>query len=166
MTDKQEQARSGATAVAEIGSSIKVTPAEPRKGEAGERHPYWVGALNDCPLDAPTIGGIAFVKEKRTFKKNSRGQWVASGSVPGDIVNLSDTQVKEAVGSIANTVIRIVVNEDGVMKQAHKLSNQSASYMALPRDTPIAQFIYMTKAPNGKRGHELPETMYAPGVDD
>lgn len=165
MSEKQDREQSGSTAVAEISGSLKVTPTTPAKGEVGNRSLYWIGALSECPLDNPTAGGVSFVKTKKTFTKNGRGQMVPTGQVPGDLVPLHESQVRDILKAVAGTVIRVLTDSEGVMTQAHKLSVNSVTYAQEPRDTPLAQYVYMKKVQGDHREPVIPDPMFTPGVD-
>lgn len=131
----------------------------PPPDEVGEKHEYWVGVLDDCPIQNVTVGGITFPLFVGEASLTDKCEFVdGKGSLErGGLAFLTDDQMDFVTKAVSMKVMRTsgkgtpaYIPPLGRRKKAKKIMRKRASlvardenYRARPGDVPLAAYLFM-----------------------
>lgn len=128
------------SAVKASTTAIKASPSIPTAAELGPQHEYWMGVIENCPIQNITAGGRTF--QKRLGPIEGDDTPVFRGP-RGARVMLSDKEVKAIVEGVERRVLR------PFGKSAKILIIGATNYRPDPRDEPIGRYLYLHRITEG-----------------
>ena len=122
------------------GSLSMSVPASLIEGPVS-RTTYWVGVLEECPLQNIVVGGVCFPKYSGNFAVTERGdrQGVSHNGIE---IKLSEDEVAAVIQSVGRRVVRKMGKRGGML-----VSTDARGYRHNPKtDTPLGMHVYMRPA--------------------
>lgn len=121
---------------------------------------YWIGMLLGSPVEGCSRGGVSFQKIVGPLEFETDGSIKNPAAARlGEVVELTDDQLKVALERIASTVVRTTRNPVGKMTSARLVSTKwrdvSGNWVAdvrhdpMPGDEPLGSFIYIQRVTEG-----------------
>lgn len=152
---------------------------------------YWVGVINECPIEFPSVAGISFPKHTQKIEFDPKQQRKVRTPRTGAVTKLDRRQFERLLSRIRQTVIRfyptpkakdpdadapetptrahlISIPTKEAMEEQRKAGYAVNNYVPSPNDRPASEFFYCIPCEDQSApepgGNYYPEPMSKTGL--